>query len=308
MKKLIALVLIFILAVSCVSIAACGGGGDDDETEEAANGEQETKGEDEDEGTPEDSEETSGSDDLEQMMAMGSYDELDSYHMHMVMTSETPGVGETEMIMDEDVNNKAEASHTVMDMGMGTMETITIGNETWTKMFMQDKWTYSTYEEYDEGEFEEIDDPEDFTDQFDMENDVDYVGKEKVNGVNCKHYKVDSTVTVDSDDPGAMMDEIESSFKGDIWVADEGKLPEVAIKMVGTSTMKTGGIEVVSDMSTDITKINQSITISPPPEDEVMDEGDWGDWGEGDFDMDELEDMFGEFEMPEDFEMPEGWD
>ncbi len=46
MKKIIALMLVLVLALSCVSIVACGGG--DDETQEATGGGQQTQGGDED--------------------------------------------------------------------------------------------------------------------------------------------------------------------------------------------------------------------------------------------------------------------
>ncbi len=299
MKKLIALMLVLMLALSCVSIVACGGGGDD-ETQEATPGdEQETKGEETpDEETPDEGTPDSGN--LEEMMGFASYDELDSFAMHMEVTTEMPeGIpggsgGEMVIVMDEKVDNKADASYSYMDMGMFTAETITIGNETWTRSMGQQKWTYYSDEGW-EDEWEDGDIDYDFTDEFDLEHDLDYKGKEKVNGVNCKKYDVEASIMVANPDPQGLVDEVESDFEGTMWVADEGKLPKVVIKMVGTSTLTTGGFETEMEYLIDVTDINKSMDIEPPPANEVL--------GEGEYEMPD----FGDFDMPE-FDMPEGWD
>ncbi len=302
MKRIVALMLVLILALSCVSMIACGGGDDDEKTQEATKGD-ETSQVTPDKDTP-DKDTPAGSGDAGEAFGFDSYDELDSYHMRMVMKSDIPMVGETEMTMDEDIDNKANASHSTMDMGMGmgNIETITIGSDTWTRGLLGNKWVHvsddDSYQDDDMGF------SDDFSDQFDFDNDLDYKGKEKVNGINCKHYEVDAAIKMDNPDPNTMVDEIESTFKGDIWVADESSLPEVPIRMIGTSTVAVQGMDMVMEIQQDVTRINESIKISAPPEDEVMDEfGGLGDIDPEDFDMDDLEGLLGDIDL--DFQMPE---
>ncbi len=295
MKRIVALMLVLILALSCVSMIACGGGDDDEKTQEA------TKGDETSQVTP-DQDTPTGPGDAAEAMGFDSYDELDSYHMHSVITTDMPMVGEAEIIMDEDIDNKNNASHSVMDMGMGGMgktEIITIGDETWTKAF-GDKWMYSSEDDASEN----FGGPDDFMDDFDMENDMDYKGKEKVNGVNCKHYEVDAVIVMSDQDPGATLGDVESTFVGDIWVADESGLPDVVIRMTGTSIVNAQGMDMETGITQDITKINESIKISAPPEDEVMDGfGGLGDIDPEDFDIDDLEGLLGDMDL--DFQMPE---
>ncbi len=304
MKRIVALMLILMLALSCISIVACGG--DDDKTRSEEPTEEPTQEATEATG----GDETPGGDSFEGLMGFDSYDELDSYHTHMVMKSDMPMVGETEMIMDEDIDNKSNASHSVIDMGMGMgkMETIIIGDETWTKAF-GDQWMYSSGEDGSDDFGSEVGVSDDFMDDFDLEHDLDYKGKEKINGVNCKHYEVDATIMMANPDPQSMIDEVESTFVGDIWIADEGGIPDVVIRMTGTTTVAAEGMNMVMEIQTDVTKINDSVDISPPPEDQIMDIGGGGGFGGFDpddldlEDMDDLEDLLGDM----DFEMPEGW-
>ena len=292
MKKMIALMLVLMLALSCISIVACGGDGDD-ETGEAATSEQETQGEstpeDTDE-TPGDKDETSGSGSMEEAMGFDSLDDLKSYHMESrtQMPEIIPGMGATDMKVSMDVVNDPppEAEHMVADMGMGTMEMITIGNTTWTKMFGQNKWMKSTDEDTGDEYYEE---PDHMYDEFDFDSDLDYQGKEKVNGVNTKHYKVDAEVDMEMPDAQGNTQTVTAHYKGDLWIADEGNLPEVMIKEKGTSTMTMMGQEITVSSETDVTKINSNIKIGPPPPEDVMQPGEIPE--------------FGNFDMPE-FDMP----
>lgn len=80
--------------------------------------------------------------------------------------------------------------------------------------------------------------------------DIKLVGKETVNGVQCKHYVYDWTI------PYAM--------HWDIWVADQGDLPPVIVRLLRQASQK--GYQDIEETETEInvTDINTSITIEPP--------------------------------------------
>lgn len=311
MKKLIYMLMVLILMLGCVAIVACGGGDDDDDGNGNGNGNGEeatseatgaATAEATAEATEETSEPTSESTSGDGMMGQfGNLDDLKSYRMHMESTTEAPsmtgeGMETIDIVMDMAVVNDPPPTKTHMvmpdpsGMGMGDMEVITIGNTSWIKMG-GDSWMESTVPETDTETSENI------TDYLDMDSDMDYLGKEKVNGVNCKHYKVDADIDVDIADAPGGVGELASHYKGEVWIADEGGLPEVMIRSKGTTEMETMGETMVSVDQIDITNINSSIDISPPPADQISDMPDFGDMmgdieGMEDFDMEDLEGMF----------------
>ncbi|MDD5093556.1 MAG: hypothetical protein PHV74_04140 [Dehalococcoidia bacterium] len=291
MKKLIYLILVLALALSVSGLAACGGDDEDngDTPQATQQGEPTaTKTEAAAATTPTATKTTTAtqkpSGDSSELGDVVSMDELKSYKMHMVMSSPMGG-GDITTDMEVVNDPPPKATHTVMDMGMGTTEIITIGNTTWTKM-MGMGWMESTTEE------SSVQEPTDIADYIDMDSDVNYQGKEKVNGVNCKHYEVETNMTVDTSSfQEGVSGEVTASFKGEVWVADESGMPKVMIRQVGTTEMEMPAPigKISMDMATDITEINGAFTISPPPADEITQMPDMGDFtppeGLDDFEM-----------------------
>jgi len=298
--------MVLILMISCIAVVACDGGDDDDGDEATSEATAAATSDETADATAEaTSEETSkptskptGDDDI--FGDFGNLDDLKSYRMHMESTAEMPsmtggGMETITVIMDMAVVNdpSPKATHMIMPdpsgMGMGDVEVITIGNTQWMKL--GDSWMESTVEDVSSQE------PTDITDYLDMDSDMDYQGKEKVNGVNCKHYKVDADINVNVADAPGGVGELAAHYKGEVWIADEGGLPEVMIRSKGTTEMETMGEKMVSDDQIDITDINESITISPPPADQISDMPDFGDMmgdmeGMEDFDLEDMEGMF----------------
>ncbi len=307
MKKLISLMMVLILMLSCMALVACGGGDDEEEGGATADATAEATADATAEATAEVTEDATAEATGDSGFGeFGNLDDLKSYRMHMESTAQSPsmtgaGMETIDMTMDMAVVNDPPpmATHMVMPdpsgMGMGDMEIITIGNTTWLKMG-GDSWMESTVEETDTQE------PEDITEYLDMDNDLDYQGKEKVNGVNCKHYLVSTDINVDVADAPGGVGELEARYEGEVWIADESGLPEVMIRWKGTSEMETMGQTMISEDQIDITDINESITISPPPADQISDMPDFGDMG-GDFDMEDLEGMFEGMEGLEDMDL-----
>ena len=288
MKKLVYLLLAIVLLSSVLGLVACGGGDDNNKTSEPQSTQENkltptavepTQTPKAATATPKPTETTkptatakpvetakptiSGMGELGDVVSM---DELDSYKMHMVMSSGVSGNTVTDM---EVINNPPpKASHTVSGAGLGGTEVITIGDKTWVKMGNQG-WMESTSSQ------SSVQEPTDITDYLNnTDTHVDYQGKEKVNGVNCKHYNVDMDMTIKNPNPeGGAPAEYNAHFTGEIWVADESSLPKVMIRQKGTMTaeMPQPMGKVVMDTVVDITNVNDgSISISQPPADQII--------------------------------------
>ncbi len=305
MKKLVSLLFVLLLALSCVTLVACGGGGDDTEeatseatAEDTSEPTAEATAEDTSEPTSEDTEEpTSGSTGGGDSGDYGNLDDLKSYRMSLKSKTDIMGMGPMETEIEMAVVNDPEPKkqHVVMDdpTGMGMdMEVITIGNTTWIKM--GNSWMEST--DPDEAAQQPMD-VGDFMD--DVGSDMDYLGDESVNGVNCKHYDVDADIEISSQ--GVT---VTAHYTGEVWIADEGGLPEVMIRSKGKTEMTMQGQAMDSEDEINITDINTSIDISPPPADQISDVPDFSGMLDG---MDGMEGFNPENMFPEGFD-PENFD
>ncbi len=281
MKKLVYLLLAIVLISSVLGLVACGGGDDEEKTSEpqatqesevtpktvepaqTANAATETPKPTETAKPTTTAKPTiSGMGELGDVVSM---DELDSYKMHMVISSDVSG----DMVTDMEVINNPppKASHTMTGAGLGGTEIITIGDKSWVKMGAQG-WMESTTSQ------SSIEEQTDISDYLSADTDVDYLGKEEVNGVNCKHYNVDMNTTIKNPNPeGGAVAEYKAHFAGEIWVADESGMPKVMVRQQGTMTaeMPQPMGKVVTDMVVDVTNINDgSISISQPPADQII--------------------------------------
>ena len=60
--------------------------------------------------------------------------------------------------------------------------------------------------------------------------------------------------------------------------------------------------EMDMEYEVNVLDINDDMDIEPPPADEVMEDGDWGDMGDWDFDDEDFEDMFEDMDFEDMFE------
>lgn len=203
---------------------------------------------------------------------------LDSYRMRTEMTLvEGEGILGEKMITEIEWVRDPEAEHSTMygPSGDVMLETITIGNDTWTNMG-GDTWMHTTATEDEESnvmaEFQT--DLEDIMEE--MEGGMKKDGSEKVNDVDCIRYAVDAdfslAIPVPEEAPAEslqfMPSEMEGHIEGTMWVADEGGLPEVIVRSDTRQeiTLKYESREetMVYDELRDMYDINEPITIKPP--------------------------------------------
>lgn len=88
-----------------------------------------------------------------------------------------------------------------------------------------------------------------------VEEEVEYMGRETVNGVRTLHYSVSDT---------SWQEETElevGEARGDIWIADEGYVVRFVFTASGTDEEgNTGSVE----WRTEVTEVNSPVDISPP--------------------------------------------
>ncbi|NBD34866.1 MAG: hypothetical protein GVY30_02580 [Chloroflexi bacterium] len=285
--------LLFITAVLLVVSLACslGGSGTEapateaevteevaateevEETEETVEATEETEAtaaptEEEEEMGGSDSEEDEGngkessSEDLE--IDPGAMNELSSYRSRITMEVELAGdEGESQLVeVEMSVTQEPVAQHIVMVSQGEEIEMIQIGNDQWMR-FGED-WMQSTVEETETDMTEQLSsffmDVEDFGALEDEE--YEYMGQEKVNGLNTRHYSLEYSSLLG----GLGLGEEEEIEKGeaDVWIVDEPDLPQFVLRadvyMEGAIDGEEGKIMI----SQEIYDVNADFTIEPP--------------------------------------------
>ena len=239
--------------------------------EEMGGGDQEEGGESEESGKEGSSEE------LE--IDPGAMGELSSYRSRITMEIES-AEGEGEVVEVELSTTRDPAAQHIMMMSQGEeIEMVQIGNDQWMR-FGED-WMQSTVEETETDMSEQLSsffmDVEDYGDLEDEE--YEYVGKEKVNGLNTRHYRLEYSSLLGGLGLGAE-EEIDKG-EADVWIVDEPDLPKFVLRadvyMEGTIDGEEGKIMI----SQEIYDVNADFTIEPPadaasgglPEDIPMYEG-----------------------------------
>ncbi|MFZ5919156.1 MAG: hypothetical protein ACOYZ7_19655 [Chloroflexota bacterium] len=202
---------------------------------------------------------------------------LDSYRMRTEMTLvEGEGMLGEKMITEIEWVRDPEAEHLTMfdESDQVMMETITIGDDTWTSMDGE-TWIHSVATP------EEAAMPGNFQASLedlmqDMEGGMKKDGTEKVNDVDCIRYTVDAdfalAIPAPEDAPAEslqfMPTEMAGHIEGSMWVADERNLPEVIVRSDTRQeiTLKYASREetMVYDELRDMYDINEPISIEPP--------------------------------------------
>jgi hypothetical protein len=209
---------------------------------------------------------------------------LDSFRQRTTMQTQLEdGSWAPEITMETAwVREPEPARHMVMSgpSGLGDIETITIGQKQWTKM--GEMWVMSEAEE----ELPQGGLPSDWEQlmreaQEATEGGMVLVGEETVNGVACKHYTVDASITIpfpvpaDADEEALEMVPTEATVhqKGDMWVADQRDLPQVVIRSQTEAQMvlkrASGDMTTIMKQEMELYDINEPITIEPPSDEEM---------------------------------------
>ncbi len=289
--------LIITAALLVVSLACSLGGSEADVTEEVAATEEVEGTEEETAAPPEEEEEEEeeqemGGDGLEEdeepgkegssedlEIDLGAMNELSSYRSHITMEIEA-GEGEAELVEVELSTTREPAAQHIVMMSQGEeIEMVQIGNEQWIR-FGED-WMQSTVEETETDMTDELSSFFMDVEQFgDLENEeYEYVGKEKINGLNTRRYRLEYSSLLGDLGLGAE-DEIEEG-EADVWIVDEPDLPKFVLRaevyLEGIIDGEAGKFSVTQE----IYDVNADITIEPPadaasgglPEDVPMYEG-----------------------------------
>ena len=143
----------------------------------------------------------------------------------------------------------------------GTMEMISIGQDQWINI--DGEWMYSQVppEEIEPFGGALILDPEEIFTEVSKE-DYEYVGKEKINGIQTKHYHFELD-PADAAEMGDMSEAEEGT--ADIWIANESDLPEFPVKMlIVTKGKMDDGTIATTTIEMEITDVNAPIKIEPP--------------------------------------------
>jgi len=263
--------LLFITVALLVLSLACslGGSGSEEPTAEAEVTEEETAAPTEEErggGGLEDEEVDEGNGkegaagDLE--IDPGAMDELSSYRSRITMQIESAeGEGET---IDVELSATTDplAQHIVMFSQGQEVEMIQIGNEQWIR-FGED-WMQSTIDATETDMTEELSsffmDVEEFGALEDEE--YQYVGKEKINGMNTRRYRLEHAALLGDLGFGAE-DEIDKG-EAEVWIVDEPDLPKFVVRADVTLEGMIDGEAGKFIVMQEIYDVNADFTIEPP--------------------------------------------
>ncbi len=293
MKRYALLILILLLALSALG-CNLGGSSDEDETSEPAAVDEAPSGEEasSDEAPAAQEESSSGQEPASQEESPGDEPPaavsglfaqpdlaLDSYRSRTVMRVADGGQGFMGLgsmeIEQEYVREPSASRSAIYDESSEIMvETITIGNDTYTNLG-DGTWIKTT-----------ADDPmsaavnPDFMSSMedmlaDMEGGMDPEGSEVVNGIRCKKDAVDADFDIDmpmeaNEEAAAFLPiGIAGHVTGYIWVADEGGLPEVIIRSETTQEISLkyesrDDETVVYQEERELYDINTDIVIQAP--------------------------------------------
>jgi hypothetical protein len=191
-----------------------------------------------------------GGDDLEIEELAG----LDSYRARTMWTW-TPDGGETEtMVMEEERTREPEASRVAVQMNGEGTEFVQIGDQAWSCFGEVCAQTQA--------------DEEDAMSAFGMtvgewgfdESDLDYRGRETVNGVNTRHYTVDLALSALI----ALAEGDVSDVEAEAWIVDQSGLPSFVAKYECSWREVRDEQPGAVAWSYEVYDINESFTIEPP--------------------------------------------
>lgn len=204
---------------------------------------------------------------------------LDSYRSRMVMRAAEGGqgfLGISDMVIEQEFVREPSASRSVIydESSEIMLETITIGNDTYTNLG-DGSWIKTTAEDGASAAMSAdfLSSMEDML--ADMEGGMDKEGSETINGIRCIKYAVDAEFDMEmpinaGDEAAAFMpSRMTGHVTGYIWVADQGGLPEVIVRSETTQevTLKYESRDdeiMVYQEERELYDINTNIVIEAP--------------------------------------------
>ncbi len=190
---------------------------------------------------------------------------LDSYRSRVTIKITLDDGTEESISIEQEAIREPYAQRMVMTSDTadspGSVEIIQVGQTQW--MRFGEEWIQTEANPEEGSIFEEssLISPDDFS-GLGEDNDYKYLGKEKVNGVQTRHYSLKANpLTLAAMLGSTNLDEASV----EVWVANENNLPEFPVRYVITAKGeveegKTGAML----MEQDVYDINASFTIEPP--------------------------------------------
>ena len=269
-------ILLLVGALLVFSLACSGLGGGDETAEPGTPGEateetpvsQATEAATEEAAEEGTAEANAGDESAPPVMDENALEGLDSYRSTFHVRMEADDGTVEEIIIEQEAIRDSRAQRMVMrnegEEGAFSIEMIQIGDTQWMN-FGEGNWMQTAVGE-DEAGFEEgmIYSVDDFTSSAE-DQDYEYLGKEKVNGVQTRHYRLNMTaLAMSALTSGSDVDEVNA----EIWVADESDLPEFPIRFVMEfhGEIIEEGKQGTMTLTQEVYDINVKFTIEPPEE------------------------------------------
>lgn len=191
---------------------------------------------------------------------------LDSYRMQMTWSFTADDGTVEEFSIEEEATRDPAAQRYTITSADQSMEFIRVGDTQW--MHAGEDWMQTSVSADDEmGQFGQFVQPDQMFSDVDKDS-YKYLGKETINGMNTRHYRLKENVWNSS--WNLMATEVEEGSM-ELWIVDERNLPKIAarfeINIKGTFSDERKG-ELF--LTWEIFDVNADITIEPPAEAEGM--------------------------------------
>jgi len=265
-RKLLLLVgILLIVSLACSGLSF--GGSDEPAEDPNADVTMEAVVEDdevvEDEPAIDDAEEA---DDLDEALTYDSdgLDQLDSYRATISYELKKAGGTTDSFRLEQAATREPAAQHLTMSSADGDIEYIQIEDQMWIRF--GEEWiqgSADTADMGDDGFGSMLSSSDDWISDVD-EGDYEYLGKETVNGIRTKHYRVEY-----SEGWMGMLDQADADGDidngvADVWIANEPDLSEFIVRYRVELEGTLDGEEGTVTLAQDVTEVNEDIKIEAP--------------------------------------------
>jgi len=264
--------LLVIVGLLLFSLACLGGGGKVTETPAATQEQGGAATQEQPVVTEEATTQPAGEEESAPELDPNALEGLNSYRSRVTIRTDYEDGKFSEISMEQSETREPRAQHMSMTMaGEGveqtsTMEMIQIGDTQWINFgeggWMQSQQSPDATPEAFGGGFTSF---SDMASSMDKE-DYEYIGKETVNGMKTRHYRLKISPT-----EAALMSMGATDVKdvkADVWITDQSDLPEFAVKFVlivqGTFKENDQERPGTATITQEVYDVNASFTIEPP--------------------------------------------
>lgn len=205
-------------------------------------------------------------DDLDEQLTYDNdgLDQLDSYRATITYELKKDDGTEESFSLEQAATRDPAAQHLTMSSADGDIEYIQIEDQMWIRF--GEEWmqgSADTADMGDDGFGSMLASSDDWISDVD-EGDYEYLGKETVNGIETKHYRVEYSegwmgLLDQADAEGDMENGV-----ADVWIANEPDLPEFIVRYRVELEGTLDGEEGTVTMAQDVTEVNENVTIEAP--------------------------------------------